>query len=283
MKDLSYLLMLDSSKESRAAAALSWRLARETGASVVAQHVVDSAAVWRFLSFETTGFVGSGVFMEARERMISVLHSIADALVLSYECLAEGSGVKPYTVIDEGDLVMETARRAKEHDLIICGERPMPVEHPQFLERLTQVCPCPILVVRGPYRSSSKLQIIATKNMPDSSINSNLYPISTALGLPVEVQVDEALADGEGTAPMQAWFSALDVRSLRRGTLNEALNGEHEDVLLIVPTSSLADSKLTRLLKIVKRCIVQGDPGNNPRAYDLDEREDEEMGSLRVS
>lgn len=278
MKNLSYLLLLERSSESRIAASFAWKLASLTGATVVAQHVVDSAAVWRFLSFETAGFVGSGVFMEARERMIRVLHTVADALVLSYETLAVGNGFQSETYIDEGDPVTETARRAKEHDLVVFGHKPNSDAHTRMLEQLMEVCPCPILVVRNAVQPWSKLQIFANCDMPDSTRNANLYPIGSKLGLPVEVYLDEKMRIVDEAMTPDGWSTALGVRTIRKGCLKDLLKAADDDVLIVVPISALMESKFTRSLTVVKNPPAQPELRTDPSV-----KENAEEGSRLVS
>ncbi|MBA3994245.1 MAG: hypothetical protein C0469_12025, partial [Cyanobacteria bacterium DS2.3.42] len=250
------------------------------GASVVAQHVVDSAAVWRFLSFEPAGFVGSGVFMEAREQMIRVLHTVADALVLSYETLAEGHGFQSKTYIDEGDLVTETARRAKEHDFVVFGHKLNSDAHTRMLEQLMEVCPCPILVVRNSVQPWSKLQIFATGAMPDSTKNPNLSLIGTKLGLPVDVHIDEKLRTGGEALIPDGWSTALGIETIRAGNLKDLLKGAGDDVMIVVPISALIESKFTRNLMVVKNPPAQ--PGRR-MDQSIEGAEDTEKGPRLVS
>lgn len=93
MKTTSYLIVLDGSAESLAAAHTAWSLAAETGARVDAQYVVDTDAIWRFLSFERPGLVGSGVFIEARDKITAVMTSLAETVMLSFRTQMEGRSV----------------------------------------------------------------------------------------------------------------------------------------------------------------------------------------------
>ncbi|MBP9811500.1 universal stress protein, partial [bacterium] len=77
MKTRSYLLAIDGSQASRSAAQFAWDLAKQTSSKVVAQHVVDTAEIWRFLAYDLAGFIGSGLYMDARERITEVMYSIA--------------------------------------------------------------------------------------------------------------------------------------------------------------------------------------------------------------
>lgn len=266
MKNQSYLVVLDSSAQSRACAAFAWNLAAETGARVVGHHVVDTPAVWRFLSFDKTGFVGSGVFMEARERIIAVLHSIADALVLSYESLAEGRGVTAETVIDEGDTVTEISQRSKEHDLIICGARSETTDQPQFVERLAQVCYCPILVIRGSQKPWSKLHVLATAQSELSSYDSILGPIVKTLGFRIELRTDEEdrLVSGSGN-------------------IEDESKPISDDVLLIVPAPSTVEGSLNRDLRIVKHSAFRSEPCSVPVEDDFEQTDLDEIKSRFAS
>ena len=121
MKTNSYLLVLDGSAESRAAAFLAWKLAKQSGARVVAQHVIDIPAVANLLPFRKAGFIGSGPYMEAREHTVAELRSVAETLMLSYQAQAEGHNIDMETYIDEGDPAEEICKRAEAHELLIVG------------------------------------------------------------------------------------------------------------------------------------------------------------------
>lgn len=281
MKGTSYLLSLDGSSESRSAASFAWALANRTGARVVAQYVVDSAAVWRFLSFDLAGFVGSGVFMAAREKIIDALHSIAEALLLSYAYQAEGQGIEPVTCIDEGDPVTEIANRAIDHDLIIYGYKQHSDTHPKFLEQLMEVSPCPILVVRNTTTPWSKLQIFATSDIADHPSIPDLYGMGLMLGLPVEVYLDnEAIKMSADAFTLGGWSSALGVKTIRKGCLNDLLKTSGDDVLIVVPISALREGKFTRNLTVVKNPPAQTELRMDQNA---EEAEDSGKGSRLVS
>lgn len=279
MKGTSFLLSLDGSSESRSAASFAWALANRTGARVVAQYVVDSAAVWRFLSFDLAGFVGSGVFMEAREKMIDALHSIAEALLLSYAYQAEGQEIEPVTCIDEGDPVTEIARQAKEHDLVVLGHKQNSDAHIRLLEKLMEICPCPILVVRNAIKPWSKLQIFANCDMPDSARNSILNPIGSKLGMPVEVHLDEKMRIVDEAMTPGGWSAALGVKTIGKGCLKDLLKATGDDVLIVAPVSALMEGKFKRNLKVVKNHPEQIEHRIDPS----EEEEETEKGSRHVS
>lgn len=281
MKGTSYLLTLDGSSESRSAASFAWDLANRTGARVVAQYVVDSAAMWRFLSFDQAGFVGSGVFMEAREKMIDALHSIAEALLLSYAYQAEGQGIEPVTCIDEGDPVTEIANRAKDHDLIIFGYTQHSSRQPRFLEPLIEVSPCPILVVRNATMPWSKLQIFATSDIADDINITDLCGIGLMLGLSVEVYLDnETIKLGADAFTLGGWSSALGVKTIRKGYLKDLLKAAGDDVLIVVPISALTEGKFTRSLTVVKNPPAQAE---HRMDLSVEGAEDSGKGSRLVS
>ena len=121
MNGTSYLLAIDGSEESRNAANFTWELASQSGARVTAQHVVDTQAAWRFLSHDRAGFVGSGVYMEAREKITDALYAIAESIMLSYTCQIDSRALEYETYIDSGDPATEITRRAQQHDLVVMG------------------------------------------------------------------------------------------------------------------------------------------------------------------
>ncbi|HMX46016.1 MAG TPA: universal stress protein, partial [Candidatus Obscuribacter sp.] len=102
MNGPSYLLTIDGSAESRSAAYFAWELARQTEARVAAQHVVDTRAIWQFLSYDLPGFIGSGVYLDAKERITEVMKSVAESLMLAYTSQVSELSDNHETYIDEG-------------------------------------------------------------------------------------------------------------------------------------------------------------------------------------
>lgn len=159
MKGTSYLLYLDGSAQSMNAAKFAWSLAGTNNASVAALHVVDSVSVWKNLAFDEPGFVGSGVYLEAREQILGVMHSIANAIALAYTSLADGLELNSQMLIDEGDVISEITKRSIDHDLIIMGYRGNSSQERNFIEQLAKKCACPILLVARKIDKLSTLKV----------------------------------------------------------------------------------------------------------------------------
>jgi nucleotide-binding universal stress UspA family protein len=207
MKGQSYLIVLDGSAESRAAAYLAWNLAQKTDALVVAQHVINVPAVWRMLSLKTPGFVGSGLYVEAAERIKEALQGIAEGIMLSYSAQADGQNIETETYIDEGDPLVEIGKRAKSHDMIIIGYDKNAHQSGQNItlslcEQLAEICSCSMLIVNTVCDNWSKTHALAVASSfkSDPSMSHEFRTIASSLALPAEVRSLKA-ARSEGTVP----------------------------------------------------------------------------------
>lgn len=247
MNGTSYLLAIDGSAESRSAAYFAWELARRTGARVVAQHVVDTQAAWRFLSYDRAGFIGSGLYMDAREQITAAMYSIAEALMVSYGSQIEGQSIEFENCLDEGDPATEIVRRSRNHDLVIVGHNgrdSSPVRYGMF-ERLTDLCTCPILVVGAGVEQWSKMQVFINSDVSYRSDISGICDLGSTLGLPTEIcfdpDVDQVDADKSSRGD---WSGVLDVRSIERGNFKELINSAADDVLLVVPKGIVGGKKI---------------------------------------
>jgi nucleotide-binding universal stress UspA family protein len=238
----SYLLPIDGSQESRSAAYFAWELAGRTGASVTAQHVIDSARLWRFLAHDHAGFVGSGLYFEAREKILNVLHSVGESLMMAYNTQMAGQNLSGASVIDEGDPATEVARRAADHDLVILGfhSGTRAPERLRMFEKLASTCPCPILVVRDTSHPWSKIQMLLTSDIADAENIARLYQISSMMALPTEVFADNEVSPAAlELCSMGGWSRALGVHSIKRGEFTKLVEGAAADALLVVSGQSL--------------------------------------------
>ncbi len=209
MKRMSILLSINGSAESRSAAQIAWQLAKQAGANITAQHVIDSLAVWKFLSYSSAGFIGSGPYMEARERINEALRSIADSLLLSYSSQADGQGLQNCSYVDEGNILSCIYERAKDHALVVighCSERT-----DDLYLQLGKICPCPVLVIKKSTALLSRICVV----LNDESVNEEtIWDISefgTSFGLSTELY----LHSSSGKEQTLRWASKLAcVRSL---------------------------------------------------------------------
>lgn len=250
MNGTSYLVSIDGSEESRSASFLAWELAKQTGARIVAQHVIDTAAVWRLLSYDRAGFIGSGVYMEAREKINSALYAIAESLMLSYTSQIEGQSLEFETCIDEGDPATEIARRAKDHDMVIVTHRrgARADESNRLFEKLSATCCCPVLVIGNSQKRWSKMRIFVSAEMIEAKSIAALYRLAGMLGLPAEIYIDSTVPSADaGRLELGGWAPALGVRSIVRSSMEETIATAPEDILLVVSLDTVAGQDVSRL------------------------------------
>jgi len=206
MKYQSYLLTLDGSTESRAAAYLAWNLAKKTGAKVVAQHVINVRDIWRLLHPKSAGFIGSGVYIELFESVRNGLRSIAEALMVSYRAQVEEQNIEFETHIDEGDLVTEICKRAKEHDLLIIGHQVSrsaetgQIASYSLCEELADICPCPMLIVTSICNNWEKMHVNIASAKTDLSAIEELSEFGQKLGLSMELHISQSIPATEARA-----------------------------------------------------------------------------------
>lgn len=262
MTGTSYLLAIDGSEESRSAAYFTWELANQSGSRVVAQHVVDTAAIWRFLSHDRAGFIGSGIFMDAREQIIEIMHSVADSLMLSYDSQIDGQALNFENVIDEGEPAAEIARRAKDHDLVILGYRggKTATRRASMFEKLAEVCPCPILVVRNTSKTWSSMQMFVTNEIDNSDSISHIYQLGTMLGVRTEVYLDANVAVNDFERfTLGGWSPAFGVRQIENGDLKNLITAAPDDVLLVVSAEAMTDQYAVRYRSRIRAFLDDSD------------------------
>ncbi len=243
MNGTSYLLALDGSDESRSAAYFAWDLAAQSGCRVVAQHVVDSDGAWRFLDHDLAGFVGSGVYIEAIERIKEALTAIGEAIMLSYTSQILGRNLEYKTYIDDGDPAREIARRAKEHDLVILGfhGRSRGSNQPRMFEELAKICSSPILVLRKTGKPWTRMQVCLTDEIADQKAVSDIYKFGTLLGIRTDVYLDKSITEGSESFTMGGWSPVFGVRSMKQGDMKEVIADAQGTTLLVVPSTAASD------------------------------------------
>src|SRR5271154_6032394 len=103
MNKTSILLALDGSEQAHQAAQLALYLAEAGGATVTAQHVIDTKTAWGLLGTHKAGLIGSGLYIAAYEKLCESLRDLANQLAQQYETVASGKGEKGKCLIDEGN------------------------------------------------------------------------------------------------------------------------------------------------------------------------------------
>lgn len=124
MKTPSFLVGLSGTKQSMYAAELAWTLAAKTNARVTALHVIDTHTPWNMLRVDEPGFIGSGLYITAFEKLKESQRTIANHLTEKYDAVAESQRVTTDSLVVEGNPVQEICREAVKHDLVIVGHSP---------------------------------------------------------------------------------------------------------------------------------------------------------------
>lgn len=241
MKSSSYLIVLDGSAESLAAAHCAWSLAAETGSRVDAQYVIDTESIWRFLSWERPGFVGSGVFIEASDKIKAVMQHVAETVVLSYRTQMEGRCLEFETYIDSGCPVEQIVARAAGRDLVIVGyhspKRPGDVS---LAELVAARSPCPVIAVRGLAYGWSKMEVFLGKDMANETAVKEIYALAAWMGMGAEVVLSPEVKDMDPqTYMMGGWSRAFGVEAVRSGKLGDLVSTAADDALMVVGAEQL--------------------------------------------
>lgn len=216
MHKLSILLGLTGSEQSKHAAEVAWSIAKRNEGRVTAIHVVDTRMAWELLRNDRPGFVGSGIYLEAFEKLSDSLERIGQTVVEKFETVASGQVVPTKTVLTQGSPVSRISERAGEFDLVIIGHqarnpRSKEAEHCNFIryavaEGLAHECPRPLLVVQDKVYHWDSMSILVSLDHLNFSYVNACRKMAAALDLPVKLVI---LATGEREAAPLSVLSDL--------------------------------------------------------------------------
>ncbi len=206
MNTKSILLAINGSEESLHAAELAWSLARSLSATIQAQTVVETKALWQLIDQGRPGLIGSGPYIAAYEAARLALKSAAEVLRASYEARIGPAKISSEFFIDEGNTVNEICRRAESSDLVIVGrrrsstesadvEREENAEHtdpfclPRYSisERLIYSCPRPLLVVQDRTQLWKSIRFIVSDASYDPESLRSFLQLTEWLSVPREI------------------------------------------------------------------------------------------------
>ncbi|MBY0549900.1 MAG: universal stress protein [Candidatus Obscuribacterales bacterium] len=268
MSSKSLLLQLDGSAQCRYAAEVCWTLAQKNKLTVNAQHVIDSLSAWDFLNFDIAGFIGSGPYFEAHEMMRSSLTRIGENLIEAYTGQAAGHNVPGDTFLDEGTTIREICWRAKDHEMVVIGQRSTGMGAPEedkrrlprrsIAETLTYYCPRPLLVVQDRCDQWKRVKILLSSLRVPSTLMTSCLDFAKNMQLEPTVKLVLVSQDinEERTESVDASSEAKDmmedlrklvpemekvqVEVCRTGNLSRFWKNDAErdtDSLLIVPVT----------------------------------------------
>jgi len=116
-----FLVALDGSPASDAAARRALELAGALGASVVGVHVLDTAQLEASFIADLSGSVGFQPFLNLSGELRRALQTVGDAIVADFDTKREAAGVAGSAHVVQGLVVAELTRAAARADLIFLG------------------------------------------------------------------------------------------------------------------------------------------------------------------
>ena len=251
MSTESYLVALDGSREALKASEVAWRLAKAKAAKLTGLHVIDTQSVWEVLAGGLAGLIGSGPYVAAFEGLRTSLHSIGDALLMSFEARSEGCGIKTETLLEEGNIVDCILRSSCDYDMLIMGRRALfedrrgrSLIRTSLSERLVGRVSRPVLLVASDSRLWKNARLVIDSETYNDADIKSFIAMAEDLQLNAEIfwtdnnqestnftKMNEVIPS---TVPVlfhateygdEAWQNAIDVSS---ATLLVLASGERE-------------------------------------------------------
>jgi len=166
-------------------------------ARVQAQTVVDTGALWQLLGEDRPGLIGSGPYVAAYETAAAAMQAAADSLTCAYEAKVGALGIESDFVIDQGNVVTEIARRAKNHDLVIIGRRKTTEHRAHFdllrvprysvSDHLLYYSSRPVVVVSNGCVSWKTARLVVDANQYDAHSLQSFLDLADLLGIDREI------------------------------------------------------------------------------------------------
>lgn len=245
MDGSSILLPIDGSIESLWAANFAWRLAKRTDSSVTAQHVIDTDAVWQMLAYDQPGLIGSGIYLEAREKILEALRCAGEALMVSYQARAGALDIESRFFLDEGCPLFEIADRASNHDLIVMGFNNATKRkgRRRCFELLAAVAPVPVMVLRDIAEDWTCLRILVTNSRFTAADMDGIYGLSSKLGLSVEIVVNSGVVSIDNEClNLDGWSKSTGVTKIREANISETLLHANESEIVVLDADMVREN-----------------------------------------
>src|SRR5579885_2333726 len=217
MQQLSILLGLTGSEQSKYAAEVAWALAKRCEGRVHALHVVDTRSAWDMLRNEKPGYIGSGVYVLAYETLCNSLRNIGNALSEKFTAVAEGQAVPTDVFMLEGDPVKSVCDSARDNDLVIIGHEPRNSakkdQHRHIVrfavaEALAHECVKPLIIVQGALAGWSNMSVLVSADHLNFEFIAAAVRLARFLELPVQLVV---LTTGTHEQPADSMYK--DIRA----------------------------------------------------------------------
>lgn len=159
----TFKLIVDGSAESLAASEFAVELARRTKRPLVGTTLVDATQILKFTGYQGIGLCGSGVFLNAHERIVQIICEINEALMESLVARAEGNNVKVEEKILYGEPIAVIGETAADGDFYILGGHSKNLNLARMIFQRTH---CPVTVLVG--RSDGKWALMLMADRSES-------------------------------------------------------------------------------------------------------------------
>jgi nucleotide-binding universal stress UspA family protein len=246
------------------------------GASVVAQHIVDTSGVHALIGHDEPGFLPSNPYSVTYDHICSGLRVMARILEDNYKEAAGKFGVASKFHIDEGDPVSKICQRAEVSDLVVIGHRKQEqaeqmkrcqIRRLSIAESLAHECSRPLLIVQEKVGALKTMTIMLSMDHVNEYYIDTCITLASFLGLTPEIlclaigQHQESPA--EFTKDLRKAHASIKDIPLSVATLREicepGANGrvkparlsqsfrDWSNCLPVMPTRKLAQERLTVL------------------------------------
>lgn len=274
MSKHSILLALSGSEQSRNAAELSWKIAKQLKAEVIAEHIIDSAYLWEFYRNDKPGFIGSGPYISAYEATLAAMRTTAEKLLLSYESHANGQGIAGDNFYKEGNPIEILTEDAKGCSLLVMGHNPhgerrtkAHQSHSRYslAEGIAHLSTTPLLIVQSNPVEWRSITVVSEIDHLNLKYIHSCLRLAELLGLPARLEfwgsgsreekpaqikknILDLLPESERSTFEFAFFGgqALKQRKdfFQRRDLTKALTAPG-DTLFVLPTRRLASETIS--------------------------------------
>ena len=178
MNSPKILLSMDGSMQSIYAANICFDIAKRTGASLTAQHVIDVTGARQFVGQDSPGFLSAAAYGTSVKNVVRELEVLSKELKTAVLSEASQHDLALEFIIDRGDPIEEINKRAHDYDFVVIGHRHQPlmpsdVYHRQYMrlsvaEALSQDLHKPLLVVQKPVDLWKSMTALCTTEWLDA-------------------------------------------------------------------------------------------------------------------
>lgn len=162
------------------AADVAIKLARRLNSNIIAQFVIDPHQIMDLEEFSGRGLCGSGVFIDAQQKISSALKDLGGYLMKFFTAVAEGYGIPVDEFVDAGDIFEEIKERSTEVSVIILAETK---DNRSLAQKLANALTCPVIVVKSSSavdlfeseQTNSTVSHIVAKHLADMNIRLDTY------------------------------------------------------------------------------------------------------------